>query len=67
MSKEKSKEDLLWYCNDMLTYIFGSEEDVEPWWDSPNLAFEGETPRKIFDIEPNRVYNYLLEFKEGGW
>lgn len=67
MSKEKSKEDLLWYCNDMLTYIFGSEEDVEPWWDSPNSSFDGETPRKIFDIEPNRVYNYLLEFKEGGW
>jgi hypothetical protein len=53
-------------CNTLLTAVVGKDY-VDAWWDSPNKRFDGETPRKIFDIEPNRVYNYLMEFTEGAW
>lgn len=53
-------------CNVLLTALMGKEH-IEEWWDSPNKRFDGETPRKVFDIEPNRVYNYLMEFEEGQW
>jgi hypothetical protein len=53
-------------CNTLVTALVGKKY-VEEWWDSPNKRFDGETPRKVFDIEPNRVYNYLMEFSEGAW
>lgn len=53
-------------CNMLLTALMGKEY-IEEWWDSPNKRFDGETPRKVFDSEPNRVYNYLMEFEEGAW
>lgn len=53
-------------CNALVTALVGKEY-ADEWWDSPNKRFDGETPRKIFDIEPNRVYNYLMEFTEGEW
>jgi hypothetical protein len=43
------------------------EKYVEEWWDSPSVEFDGETPRKTFDSEPNLVYNYLRDMTEGGW
>lgn len=53
-------------CNILLTALLGKEH-AESWWDSPNKRFDGETPRKVFDSEPNRVYNYLMEFAGGAW
>ena len=59
-------ESLRLQCNRLLASLLG-EEHTEQWWDSPNKHFNGETPRKIFDSEPNLVYNYLLEHAEGHW
>jgi hypothetical protein len=53
-------------CNVLLTALIGKEY-VAQWWDSPNKRFDGETPNKVFETEPNRVYNYLMEFVEGAW
>jgi len=53
-------------CNTLVTALVG-EKYVEEWWDSPNKIFDGETPRKTFDSEPNLVYSYLQDMKEGGW
>lgn len=58
-------EPLLNRCNALLTALIGKDY-VEQWWDSPNKRFDGQTPRKVFDYEPNQVYNYLLEYSEGG-
>ena len=53
-------------CNILLTVLIGKDY-VEQWWDSPNKRFDGETPRKVFDTEPNLVYNYLMDMMEGAW
>jgi hypothetical protein len=53
-------------CNILVTALVGKKY-VEEWWDSPSVIFDGETPRKTFDSEPNLVYNYLRDMTEGGW
>lgn len=53
-------------CNALVTALVG-EKYADEWWDSPNKIFDGETPRKTFDSEPNLVYNYLMDMTEGGW
>lgn len=53
-------------CNELVTALVGKEY-ADEWWDSPNKIFDGETPRKTFDSEPNLVYNYLMDMTEGGW
>ncbi len=30
------------------------------WWNSPNKAFDGQTPKETFDKEPEVVYDYLM-------
>ena len=59
-------ESLRKRCNALVTVIVG-EDYVDHWWDSPNKIFDGETPRKTFDSEPNLVYNYLMDMMEGAW
>ena len=71
MSKEKSKETVMSESLRMrcveLVISFVGEKYADEWWDSPNKIFDGETPRKTFDSEPNLVYNYLMDMSEGGW
>lgn len=44
----------------LLMALVGTEELVEKWWNSPNLAFKGQYPIKVFDNDPNKVINYIL-------
>ena len=36
---------------------------AERWWQSPNRAFDYKTPSEQWDIDPTRVYNYLMNSK----
>lgn len=44
------------YMNAMLMSLIGDRELVTQWWDSPNLAFDGQCPR---DVPEAQVKAYL--------
>lgn len=46
-------------CESMILSIFGVEAALV-WWNSPNYAFDGETPKKMFDTDSHRVYDYVI-------
>jgi len=50
-------------ANMILKALLGSDELVQRWWNSPNRAFDGETPDDLWHTSSgrNRVYNYLLD------
>lgn len=37
------------------------------WWESSNRAFEGKTPKEMWDENPSRVYTYLMSSHDGEW
>ena len=39
-----------------------SDELVNKWWESPNLAFEGKTPLEVFEIDRQDVIDYVLSY-----
>lgn len=43
-----------------LLAMLGSDELVEKWWLGANKAFDMKTPAEVFDIEPDKVINYIL-------
>ena len=46
----------------------GSDQLVQQWWDSPNLAFEGKTPRETYFLsleDYRKVVNYILTHANG--
>lgn len=43
-----------------LKAMLGSEQLVEQWWDSPNLAFDNQTPQQIFEQDTYPVIQYVL-------
>jgi hypothetical protein len=45
-------------CDWMLKSLLGSELVAE-WWQRPNRAFDGKTPSQIWEIDPEKVYQYL--------
>ena len=42
-------------------------EFSDRWWDSPNRAFENQTPTNVFLENPERVYSYLISHCDGQW
>lgn len=60
-----NKEQYLARCNVLLTVLMGTEKDV--WWTLPNHAFNLRTPAEVFDTDPQRVYDYLMNIKDGEW
>ena len=44
----------------VLLALLGSQELVDRWWSSSNGAFDGETPLKTLDSNPDAVVNYIL-------
>lgn len=61
----KRKDILLARSKALVIALVGS--DLAPqWWNSSNLAFEGQTPTEQFDKNPERVYSYLMS-AGGGW
>lgn len=45
-------------CDRLLTALVGSKM-TNQWWNSPNKAFDDETPKVVFETDPKRVYDYL--------
>lgn len=45
----------------LLMSLLGDEDLVKRWWISPNLAFNGEHPEKVFDNDPPKVIEYILK------
>ncbi len=46
-------------CEVMIISLVGTEA-APSWWNSPNKAFGGEIPNKVFDNDPERVYSYVV-------
>jgi hypothetical protein len=46
--------------------MLGKEFPIK-WWNSPNKAFNDNTPETIFSTEPVTVYAYLTKCAEGEW
>ena len=45
-----------------LKAMLGSEQLVEQWWDTPNLAFDRQTPGKVFEKDSYLVIQYVLGY-----
>jgi hypothetical protein len=45
-----------------LKAMLGSEELVIRWWDSPNLAFDRQTPQQVFEQDSYAVIRYVLNY-----
>lgn len=42
--------------------LLGDTGLVADWWKSPNKAFNGETPEKVFQETPEEVQEYVWGF-----
>lgn len=47
------------YCDEMLKAMMGDELAAR-WWDSPNKAFDNQTPHLVYTTDPDKVYDYLI-------
>ena len=47
-------------CEFLVIAMVGKEL-AEKWWNSPNKAFDGDTPEMMYSIDPSRVYAYLMK------
>ena len=56
--EDNTKQDL----NTCLFAMLGSDELVNKWWESPNLAFEGKTPLEVFEMDRQDVIDYVLSY-----
>jgi hypothetical protein len=52
--------------NRILLSLAGSQEIVDQWWLSPNLAFEGKTPAMMLTSDRERVETYIFNQSDGG-
>lgn len=50
----------------LIVALVGSEL-AETWWDSENKAFDMQTPRQLFEQNPEKVYSYCLGHAQGNW
>ena len=53
-------------CDRLLEAMVG-ENLVAHWWQSPNQAFDLNTPESVFDTNPDQVYNYLMQHAGGDY
>ena len=66
------RDEHMRWCSDWLRYnhtrkeinclllpILGSDELVEEWWASPNLAFDSQSPKELLATHPEEVLNYV--------
>lgn len=61
------KDNLKRRCYALLTALLGSQELVERWWVGPNKAFDMRHPIDVFEEDPHRVYNYLMDHCRGDY
>lgn len=55
-----------YYCKSILVELVGYDL-VEKWWNSPNTAFNGDTPENKFQTDPTLVYDYLSRSMSGDY
>ncbi len=48
--------------NIMLFAMLGSDDLVNKWWESPNLAFENKTPNQMYEEDEQQVIDYVLSY-----
>jgi len=48
--------------NIMLFAMLGSDDLVNRWWESSNLAFENKTPNQMYDEDEQQVIDYVLSY-----
>ena len=48
--------------NIMLFTLLGSDDLVNRWWESPNLAFENKTPDQVYEEDEQQVIDYVLSY-----
>lgn len=48
--------------NIILFAMLGSDDLVNRWWESPNLAFENKTPNQMYDEDEQQVIDYVLGY-----
>ena len=46
--------------NRLLLVLVGTEELVDLWWESPNKAFDGNTPKEMLAKQPETVVQYIV-------
>ena len=54
-------------CTGYLIALVGSKEQMDKWWNSRNLAFEGMTPAEKFKQDYMAVYRYLAKSYDTPW
>lgn len=45
----------------ILFAIIGDTTLVEQWWSRPNVVFDQQTPLVMFEQDPERVRNWILQ------
>jgi len=51
----------------LLFSMLGSKELTNSWWNTPNRAFDGQLPSKVWSENPDTVMSYLYMCADGGW
>ena len=46
---------------ELLAIALLGKNTAKKWWESPNKAFDLNTPNQQWEIDPQSVYQYLLD------
>ena len=53
--------------NQLIIEMTGDPAKANDWWNSPNKAFGGETPKNVWLKNPELVQVYVNQIFFGGW
>ena len=56
-----TKSEIRMRCDALIIALVGKDLAFE-WWLSKNKAFDDKTPEAMYQEDPNRVYNYLMDY-----
>jgi len=51
-------------ANNLVIKMVGSENMAELWWGVPSTYFNGMTPNRIWEINTDLVFDYLLNYEK---
>lgn len=60
-----NRQNMRWRSEALIIALVG-KTSAKLWWDSKNKAFGDITPEEQWLIEPEKVYNYLMNNAYGG-
>ena len=46
--------------DEVLLSLLGSKELVDLWWETANKAFAYKTPQEVWNVEPEKVAQYVM-------